>query len=155
MSALRAIPGLQDAGWEYLFNRENRLIGARLDELTGVPTHLHPRRDHYNALAKKVGVASNEIFVGDGADLPACEDSRVDAAFASEGAGRGVPRFKTLGDRETYRLNPARLRVGILTQGGNAAGYNIVIDSIVKRHAWLSTRPESGAQTNQIGRAHV
>jgi hypothetical protein len=46
-------------------------------------------------------------------------------------------------DAQAYRLAPSRLRVGIITQGGNAAGCNIVIDSIVKRHMLLAMFTET------------
>jgi len=151
MDALRSQPGLHGTGWEYLFDGENRLIEGRLDELAGVATHVHPRREYYRSLARRVGLTENEVFVRDETNVAACEDSRVEGVFRSRGLAGRLPRFRVLADQEMYRLNPAQLRVGIVTQGGNAPGYNIIIDSIVKRHAYLATPAEAGAQTNPDG----
>jgi 6-phosphofructokinase 1 len=151
MIALKSQPGLHGAGWEYLFDSANRLIEGRLDELAGVASHVHPRRDYYKNVARRVGLTEDEVFVSDEANVAACEDSRIEAAFRAQGLAGKLPCFRVLADREMYRLNPAKLRVGIVTQGGNAAGYNVIIDSIVKRHAYLSTPAEAGAPTNPDG----
>ncbi len=151
MVALQAQSGLQGTGWAYLFDQENQPIDARVERLDGPPTFSRPHREHYKALARRIGVSETEIFVRDQTDVPACEDSRVAAVFASKGGGVRLPRFEVLGEREKYRLDPSRLGIGILTQGEMAPGYNIVIDSIVKRHAMLSTSIEGGERKNPDG----
>jgi 6-phosphofructokinase 1 len=151
IAALRVQPGLQGTGWEYLFDQEDRAIAAHANKLDGPPTFSRPHREHYKALARRIGVSEAEIFARDQIDVPACEDSRVAAVFMSKGGGVRLPRFEILGEREKYRLNPSQLGVGILTQGGMTPGYNIVIDSIVKRHAMLSTSIEGAEQKNPDG----
>ncbi len=79
-------------------------------------------------------------FIGEEASTAVLADTDVLEAFISEDALELLPKFRLAGPRKRYRLNPACLRVGVLTAGGNAPGLDMVVDSIVKRHFLLGTQ---------------
>lgn len=69
--------------------------------------------------------------------------------FREHGCLSALPRFLRAGERREYRFDPACVNVGILIAGGIAAGLNMVVDAIVKRHFALATQL-SGTGPNRL-----
>ena len=79
-------------------------------------------------------------FVCEGASIPVLHDWDTMQVFMHNDCIEAYPRFLRAGEQSEYRFNPTKLKVGILIAGGIAAGLNMVVDSIVKRHFSLATQ---------------
>ena len=135
------------ARWRMLFYGnpgERQLIASEAERVETGECFPHPLflpasgvRERMTPLLREL--VEREGFVSDEDRIPAVHDEGVADAFLEKGWWKALPRFLLAGARREYRLNPAELKVGILTAGGNAPGLNMVIDSIVKRHFLLGT----------------
>jgi 6-phosphofructokinase 1 len=85
-------------------------------------------------------------FVRDGASIPVLHDWDILQIFSQEECLPAYPCFLRAGEQAHYRFNPTEVKVGILIAGGIAAGLNMVVDSIVKRHFSLATQMAQGGQ---------
>lgn len=83
-------------------------------------------------------------FVREGASIPVLHDWDIIQVFMENKYLEAYPRFLRAGEQQEYRLDPTNVKVGILIAGGIAAGLNMVVDSIVKRHFSLATQLARG-----------
>jgi 6-phosphofructokinase 1 len=83
-------------------------------------------------------------FVREGASIPVLHDWDIIQVFADNGYLDAFPRFLRTGEQPEYRFDPTDVTIGILIAGGIAAGLNMVVDSIVKRHFALATQIAGG-----------
>jgi 6-phosphofructokinase 1 len=118
--------------WEMLFCEGGTLIQGVAERLGGEPTFPNP------TLADAAKPRS--AFVPYDASIPAVHDWDVLEVFRMHGCLDLCPRFLLAGERTHYVLDPTAVKVGVLIAGGPAAGLNMVVDSIVKRHFSLATQ---------------
>lgn len=112
-----------------LNEREQRLITTEL-ELIETEVHVkHPL----------LGDLPSDAFVPENATISVLADNDVLSVFRECDAWSSLPQFRVAGARQGYRLNPARLTIGVVTPGGNAPGIDVTVDSLVKRHFLLGT----------------
>lgn len=132
-----------DQRWQILFTEDGCLIEDNADRVCPRPgdRFKHPLVDFYTdpqySLFKN---RHDEIFIPEDATVPAMNDFEILQVFEDVKQLDRFPCFARAGARKFYRLNPANVKVGILTAGGTAPGLNMVIDSITKRHYQLGTK---------------
>src|SRR5207237_302765 len=128
--------------WEHLFLRDGRLVHGAVERIEVPPGFANPT---LTAADKP-----RSAFVPYEATIPAVHDWDVLETFRQCNLWDRVPRFPLAGERTHYALNPTRLTAGILVAGGPAAGLNMVIDSIVKRHFSLATLTVGHKRLHQV-----
>jgi 6-phosphofructokinase 1 len=128
--------------WEMLFQRDDRLV-------VGLAENISERRLVGNPRLKLQGQEETSC-VPYGATVPAVHDWDVLEVFREQGMVELVPRFYLAGERNAYFFDPRKVTVGILIAGGPAAGLNMVIDSIVKRHFALATQMLGSGEQHEV-----
>lgn len=118
--------------WEMLFRQDGQLIRGEAGQINRAPTFPNPTL----ADAEK----PRSAFVPYGASVPAVHDWAVLETFRATNSLPLLPRFLFAGERTHYVLDPTQVTAGILIAGGPAAGLNMVVDSIVKRHFAIATQ---------------
>ncbi|TCL75084.1 6-phosphofructokinase [Hydrogenispora ethanolica] len=96
------------------------------------------RETGQRVLHPSANVIDEKAFLTDDANIAVLSDIEILEVF-QEYNRRELPRFLLAGARRELRLNPAELKVGVLTAGGNAPGLNVIVDSIVKHQFALGT----------------
>ena len=126
--------------WRLLFTEDGHLIQSKAERVlprSGGP-FVHPLAQFYeNHMLFQH--RRDEIFIPEDSVVPALNDLGILEVFEQVGQRDRFPCFVRAGARREYHLNPAQVKVGILTAGGTAPGLNVIIDSITKRHYQLGT----------------
>jgi 6-phosphofructokinase 1 len=119
--------------WELLFH-EGHLI-------QGLARRIETGREFPNPYAQKAGLIGKpaSAYMRDGEKIPVLADTDVAQVFNRCGCPDELPQFYLAGEPSHFRLNPAEATAGILVAGGNGAGLNMVVDSIVKRWTGLAS----------------
>ena len=119
--------------WELLFHNGHLI--------QGLARRLETGQDFPNPYAQKAGLIGKpaSAYLRDGETLPALADTDVTHVFNEYGCSGMLPHFYLAGEPSHFRLNPAEATAGILVAGGNGAGLNMVVDSIVKRWTGLAS----------------
>jgi 6-phosphofructokinase 1 len=115
-----------------LNEKESRLITTKCEQLKQIAAEGHIEHP-------LVGKLPPDAFVPLNASIPVLADDDVLSVFRKCHACSHLPQFSLAGARETYKLDPSRLSVGVLTAGGNAPGLDAIVDSLVKRQFSLGT----------------
>lgn len=121
-----------------LYNDNGSIIDTAIDELPIDPLFPHPLTKFYKKYCKRLKISEESIFIPYNAAINVLAFQELSEFLINKGIQ--MPKFQLLGARSLYKLNPEKLKIGILTAGGNAPGLNMVIDSIVKRHSLLATK---------------
>jgi 6-phosphofructokinase 1 len=129
--------------WELLFHENGDLIQGRAERLESKCGTANPYLEKARALGKPDTVYVRECEGSGWPTVPALCDWEVIRAFESAGCPDRLPSFYVAGEPREFRLNPAKARIGILVAGGNSAGLNMVVDSIVKRITGLASEIKS------------
>ncbi len=129
--------------WELLFHNDGTLIEGRAKRIDPGTRVCNPYLETARAAGKPDTVYIRERK-GDWPTVPALQEWEVIETFQQAECSDQFPRFYRAGEPAEFRLDPTRARIGILVAGGNAAGLNMVIDSIVKRITALASALEGG-----------
>ena len=120
--------------WELLFHEDGTLIQGRADRLETGRTVPNP------LMKKAMGLGKPDtVYVQEDETIPAVHDWKVISIFMRAGCLNCLPHFCIAGEPREFRLDPTEARFGILVAGGNAAGLNMLVDSIVKRITGLAS----------------
>ncbi len=134
--AERGTPGR----WQWLF-RPQKTGGSSPELISTDVRRLQIAGSYANPTLQD---APEAAFVREGARIPVLHDWDIIEAFRDEGCLDDLPCFLCAGERREYRIDPTKAKVGILIAGGLAAGLNMVVDSIVKRHFTLAFQMAGG-----------
>ncbi|MBI1926842.1 6-phosphofructokinase [Candidatus Poribacteria bacterium] len=128
--------------WQWLFTPDSitsahkQLINTTVERLNLEGRHENPTLHEPDK--------PRSAFVREGACIPVLHDWDIMQVFVENNCLNAYPRFLRAGEQPVYRFDPTNVKVGILIAGGIAAGLNMAVDSIVKRHFSLATRIAGG-----------
>lgn len=125
--------------WELLFDKDKNLITGKADRLETKHRLSNPLFAEAGQMGKPVSAYVDESAKTRWPSIPVLGEQSIINAFGSAGCSDVLPGFYLAGEPLEFRINPAEARIGILVAGGNAAGLNMVIDSIVKRITALAS----------------